>query len=182
MEKIIIIKYILKFIIYFIIGILYFFMCSKLCHAQTASIQDIQAKQQDIVLMQTNINNDNNDLAFSQARIIADNAAITIDNQEIAAYNASTAQTVSGVNWDYFVTLEPQIPFAQWSKINNGINWTSIVANIGINCGGITEANVNWTNWGTCEANGMTPGLPFGGKNTGIAAFWCGNGKITGTC
>lgn len=158
-------------------------------YAQSLTLQDIQQRQSDIVQRNQNISSDNAqcannsaDALIQQALIVSDNASIVNDNQIIATYNANTAQTASGVNWDYFVTLEPQIPFSTWSKVATSINFTAIIPTLGINCAGITEANVNWTNWGTCEANGMTPGLPFGGKNTGIAAFWCGNGKIAGTC
>jgi hypothetical protein len=166
-----------------------FMLIPSIVQAQQSVLMDIQNKQNDISNQnlaitqdQGNINSENADIAYRQSQIATDNAAIATDTQENAQYMASTAQTASGVNWDYFVTLEPQIPFATWSKVDSGINWTSIIPTLGITCGGITEANVNWNNWGTCEANGMTPGLPFGGKNTGIAAFWCGNGKIAGTC
>jgi hypothetical protein len=144
-------------------------------HGQENAIADEAQKQQQI-------NNLNQAITADEEKISSLQAAITIDSQEIAAYNASNAQTASGVNWDYFVTLEPQIPFSIWSKVSTGVNWTSIIPTLGINCGGITEANVNWSNWGKCENNGMTPGAPFGGKSTGIAAFWCGNGSISGTC
>lgn len=155
--------------------LLFIFLIPSMSQGQVITTQACQNAQNDAQQRTNQINYETSDLVTQQAQLAADNATIV-------QCNASYAQTVSGVNWDYFVSLEPSDPFSSWSKIANGINWTSVVANIGINCGGITEANVNWTNWGTCEANGMTPGLPFGGKNTGIAAFWCGNGKITGTC
>ena len=157
--------------------------------AQQAVLNDISVKQGDANVQNGIISNQQNIIAAAntaitaaQAQLVIDNAAIAVDQSINAAYLASVAQTASGVNWDYFVTLEPQIPFSTWSKVDSGINWTSVVPSLGINCGGITEANVNWTNWGNCEAKGMTPGSPFGGKNTGIAAFWCGGGSIAGTC
>ena len=169
--------------------LLFLILIPSIAHSQVTVQADIASKQADITLRNGIINADNTAIGNSQEDIVVQQAGITADNATIAAdqsinatYLASVAQTASGVNWDYFVTLEPQIPFSTWSKVDSGINWTSVVPSLGINCGGITEANVNWTNWGNCEAKGMTPGSPFGGKNTGIAAFWCGNGNIAGTC
>jgi len=171
-----------------ILGIILCFIALPV-HAQQAVLNDISIKQGDLNVQnsivansQTAIASANAAITAAQAQIAIDNTAITNDTAINAAYIASTAQTASGVNWDYFVTLEPQIPFSTWSKVSTGINWSSIIPTLGINCGGITESAVNWPNWGNCESKGMTPGAPFGGKATGIAAFWCGNGSIAGTC
>lgn len=166
----------------FLLVIIMAFLINVIANAQTANINDIKNQQNIINACNQMISGCATNTATCQANITAANNAIALDNAAIAAYNADNAQNASGVNWDYFVTLEPQIPFSTWSKVNNGVNWTAIVPTLGINCGGITESGVNWSNWGNCEANGMTPGKPYGGYNTGIAAFWCGNGKITGTC
>lgn len=168
---------------------LFLILIPSIVNAQQSVLNDVTSKQQDIATRTQQIavdtqwaSNANADIVTQQNAITADNAIIAYDESANAQYQANTAQTVMGVNWNYFVSLEPADPFSSWSKIQNGINWTTIVPLLGINCGGITEANVNWSNWGNCESKGMTPGTPFGGKNTGIAAFWCGNGSIAGTC
>ena len=159
---------------------------SGIVWAQTATVQalqqDIQNYQNDINTQEINISNNTAANAVAQAKIVSDTSAIVSDNQLIAQINENNATNVTGVNWDYYISLENVgIRYAQWSTVSSGINWNGIIPQLGVNCA-VQESNVNWPNWGNCKANGMTPSSPFAGFLTGVAAFWCGQGSISGTC
>lgn len=92
------------------------------------------------------------------------------------------AQTAAQVNWPFFTGLEVVgLRMANWGSAAAGVNWSSIIPTLGIACS-VTEASVNWSNFPVCAANGVNGGLPYGNWATGIAAFYCGQGSIAGTC
>jgi hypothetical protein len=145
----------------------------SLANAQT--IQSCQQAQADSTLQTTDIANETNDIANRQA-ILAN------DNITIAQCTASTAQTPAQVNWADIDNLEiNNIRYTQWQAARSGVNWPNVINLLAVG-GCTTEAAVNWNNFNTCVANGVNMNQPLGNWPYGFSSFWCGNGKIAGTC
>lgn len=154
------------------------------CYAQNATTlaQDIANRQGDIASQQSSIGIYNSNIAQAQAAISQDNVIITNDQNELAIYNANHAQVPTDVNWDYMALLESDgTLFTGIQPITPGINWTSIVPALGITCS-VTQTQVNWNNWFSCEGNGVQGGVSIGTYTTGWGAFYCGQGHVSGKC
>jgi hypothetical protein len=160
-------------------------------HAQQAILNDISIKQGDLNVQngiitnaQAAITTADDAITAAQAQIAIDNAAIASDTAINNAYIDSTAQNITGINWNYFDALEiAGDRYASFSAVASGINWPAITTQLNITCavsGG--EAGVNWNNWSNCEANGVSGGVSIGTYNSGWSAFYCGAGHVSGKC
>lgn len=154
-----------------------------LSHAQTAAqTQTLQSLQAQQVSAQSCISNATSGLSTCQAQYNSISSDILSVQQAIIQYNNANATSISGINWDYFINLEQNlIRFSQWPAVSSGVNWASIIPQLGINCS-VQESAVNWSNWGNCESKGLSGGQPYGNWPSGVAAFYCGQGSIQGIC
>ena len=150
---------------------------------------DLTQQNASIISQQSSITSENQQLNSDLQQEISINAQIQTDtsnlSQAMSQYVAATAQTPANVNWEYSDVMEiGGIRYAQWSLTESGVNWTSIIPALQVGGTGCqwSEAQINWTNFDNCENNGVVMGQPYQSWVTGITAFWCGKGNISGTC
>jgi hypothetical protein len=161
-----------------------YFTCSAI-YAQNITPNACQNAQSDASVQSSTISAGNTQISNIQSFINVAQTKLNADNQTIADCNAYNATTAATVNWEDIDTLEiGGIRYAQWSVARNSIPWSTIVPTLDVGGAGCTvsETSVNWNNFGSCVSNGLNMNQPYGNWPYGISAFWCGSGKVTGTC
>lgn len=134
--------------------------------AQSFQQNDLLTQQAIINKANAAIASDQADITNQQAIITSSNLAISNDNNIIIQYSAQNAQNISGVNWDYFDTLEiAGVRYSTFSTVTPGVNWPNITSELNITCP-VSESSVNWTNWHTCENKGVN-----------WSSFYCAQGS-----